>query len=51
MEPLHPIIRLSVASVKDFLDKLIDIDHDVGKALDSQLTSFKREDIGGKSHS
>lgn len=33
MEPLHPIIRLSVASVKDFLDKLIDIDHDIGKAV------------------
>lgn len=33
MEPLHPIIRLSVASVKDFLDKLIDIDHDIGKAF------------------
>ncbi|CAB1319676.1 unnamed protein product, partial [Coregonus sp. 'balchen'] len=28
MEPLHPIILYSVASVKDFLDKLIDIDHD-----------------------
>ncbi|XP_034152125.1 rasGAP-activating-like protein 1 isoform X1 [Esox lucius] len=28
MEPLHPIILCSVASVKDFLDKLIDIDHD-----------------------
>uniref|UniRef100_A0A4W5P7M9 RAS protein activator like 1 n=1 Tax=Hucho hucho TaxID=62062 RepID=A0A4W5P7M9_9TELE len=26
MEPLHPIILYSVASVKDFLDKLIDID-------------------------
>lgn len=33
MEPLHPIIRLSVASVKDFLDKLIDIDHGIGKAF------------------
>lgn len=32
MEPLHPTIRLSVASVKDFLDKLIDIDRDIGKA-------------------
>ncbi|XP_013862644.1 rasGAP-activating-like protein 1 isoform X2 [Austrofundulus limnaeus] len=29
MAPLHPIILRSVASVKDFLDKLIDIDHDV----------------------
>lgn len=29
MSPLHPIILRSVASVKDFLDKLIDIDHDV----------------------
>uniref|UniRef100_A0A669CNH8 RAS protein activator like 1 n=1 Tax=Oreochromis niloticus TaxID=8128 RepID=A0A669CNH8_ORENI len=28
MAPLHPIILRSVASVKDFLDKLIDIDHD-----------------------
>ena len=31
MAPLHPIILCSVASVKDFLDKLIDIDHDGGK--------------------
>uniref|UniRef100_A0A3P8PQC2 RAS protein activator like 1 n=1 Tax=Astatotilapia calliptera TaxID=8154 RepID=A0A3P8PQC2_ASTCA len=31
MAPLHPIILRSVASVKDFLDKLIDIDHDTGK--------------------
>ncbi|XP_065820428.1 rasGAP-activating-like protein 1 isoform X2 [Labrus bergylta] len=29
MAPLHPIILRSVASVKDFLDKLIDIDHHV----------------------
>ncbi|XP_042344073.1 rasGAP-activating-like protein 1 isoform X4 [Plectropomus leopardus] len=29
MEPLHPIILRSVSSVKDFLDKLIDIDHDI----------------------
>ncbi|XP_011477705.1 rasGAP-activating-like protein 1 isoform X1 [Oryzias latipes] len=29
MAPLHPIILRSVACVKDFLDKLIDIDHDV----------------------
>uniref|UniRef100_A0A1A7YHD8 RAS protein activator like 1 (GAP1 like) n=2 Tax=Iconisemion striatum TaxID=60296 RepID=A0A1A7YHD8_9TELE len=29
MAPLHPIILRSVASVKDFLDKLIDIDHDI----------------------
>ncbi|XP_024131255.1 rasGAP-activating-like protein 1 isoform X3 [Oryzias melastigma] len=28
MAPLHPIILRSVACVKDFLDKLIDIDHD-----------------------
>ncbi|XP_073766095.1 rasGAP-activating-like protein 1 [Danio rerio] len=28
MTPLHPIILCSVASVRDFLDKLIDIDHD-----------------------
>uniref|UniRef100_A0A667ZZG4 RAS protein activator like 1 n=1 Tax=Myripristis murdjan TaxID=586833 RepID=A0A667ZZG4_9TELE len=32
MTPLHPIILCSVASVKDFLDKLIDIDHDSGKS-------------------
>uniref|UniRef100_A0A8C5A1L2 RAS protein activator like 1 n=1 Tax=Gadus morhua TaxID=8049 RepID=A0A8C5A1L2_GADMO len=31
MAPLHPIILCSVASVKDFLDKLIDIDHDVSE--------------------
>uniref|UniRef100_A0A8C9WW89 RAS protein activator like 1 n=1 Tax=Sander lucioperca TaxID=283035 RepID=A0A8C9WW89_SANLU len=31
MAPLHPIILRSVASVKDFLDKLIDIDHDTGE--------------------
>ncbi|AWP06744.1 putative rasGAP-activating-like protein 1 [Scophthalmus maximus] len=29
MAPLHPIILRSVASVKDLLDKLIDIDHDI----------------------
>uniref|UniRef100_A0A4W4EE99 RAS protein activator like 1 n=1 Tax=Electrophorus electricus TaxID=8005 RepID=A0A4W4EE99_ELEEL len=29
MAPLHPIILCSVASIKDFLDKLIDVDHDV----------------------
>ncbi|XP_077456370.1 RAS protein activator like 1 [Stigmatopora argus] len=28
MEPLHPIILRSVASVKDFFNKLIDVDHD-----------------------
>ncbi|KAG5281614.1 hypothetical protein AALO_G00074330 [Alosa alosa] len=28
MAPLHPMIFSSVASVKDFLDKLIDVDHD-----------------------
>uniref|UniRef100_A0AAX7VE55 RAS protein activator like 1 n=1 Tax=Astatotilapia calliptera TaxID=8154 RepID=A0AAX7VE55_ASTCA len=33
MAPLHPIILRSVASVKDFLDKLIDIDHDTGKTF------------------
>ncbi|XP_067087361.1 rasGAP-activating-like protein 1 isoform X2 [Osmerus mordax] len=32
MAPLHPIILCSVASVKDFLDKLIDIDHDMSEA-------------------
>ncbi|XP_054906718.1 rasGAP-activating-like protein 1 isoform X1 [Poeciliopsis prolifica] len=29
MSPLHPIILRSVASVKDFLDKLIDVDQDI----------------------
>ncbi|MED6283929.1 RasGAP-activating-like protein 1, partial [Characodon lateralis] len=29
MAPLHPIILHSVTSVKDFLDKMIDIDHDI----------------------
>ncbi|KAJ8285824.1 hypothetical protein GJAV_G00031320 [Gymnothorax javanicus] len=29
MAPLHPVILRSVASVKDFLDKLVDIDHDI----------------------
>lgn len=38
MAPLHPIILRSVASVKDFLDKLIDIDHDIGKADSSEHT-------------
>lgn len=33
MAPLHPIILRSVSSVKDFLDKLIDIDHDTGSEL------------------
>ncbi|XP_072770435.1 rasGAP-activating-like protein 1 isoform X2 [Nerophis lumbriciformis] len=33
MAPLHPIILRSVASVKDFLDKLIDIDHDIGSEM------------------
>uniref|UniRef100_A0A8B9LEL9 RAS protein activator like 1 n=1 Tax=Astyanax mexicanus TaxID=7994 RepID=A0A8B9LEL9_ASTMX len=28
MAPLHPLILCSVASIKDFLDKLIDVDHD-----------------------
>ncbi|XP_068165961.1 rasGAP-activating-like protein 1 isoform X2 [Antennarius striatus] len=32
MAPLHPSILCSVASVKDFLDRLIDIDHDVSEA-------------------
>uniref|UniRef100_A0A8C9WWS9 RAS protein activator like 1 n=1 Tax=Sander lucioperca TaxID=283035 RepID=A0A8C9WWS9_SANLU len=36
MAPLHPIILRSVASVKDFLDKLIDIDHDTGEADNSE---------------
>ncbi|XP_049341861.1 rasGAP-activating-like protein 1 [Astyanax mexicanus] len=30
MAPLHPLILCSVASIKDFLDKLIDVDHDSG---------------------
>uniref|UniRef100_UPI0037E80AAC rasGAP-activating-like protein 1 isoform X2 n=1 Tax=Semicossyphus pulcher TaxID=241346 RepID=UPI0037E80AAC len=33
MAPLHPIILRSVASVKDFLDKLIDIDHDIASEV------------------
>uniref|UniRef100_A0A8C1ZL93 Uncharacterized protein n=1 Tax=Cyprinus carpio TaxID=7962 RepID=A0A8C1ZL93_CYPCA len=33
MTPLHPSILCSVVSVKDFLDKLIDIDHDNEKNL------------------
>uniref|UniRef100_A0AAX7VRA4 RAS protein activator like 1 n=1 Tax=Astatotilapia calliptera TaxID=8154 RepID=A0AAX7VRA4_ASTCA len=33
MAPLHPIILRSVASVKDFLDKLIDIDHDTASEV------------------
>lgn len=32
MTPLHPSILCSVVSVKDFLDKLIDIDHDNGES-------------------
>ena len=36
MAPLHPIILRSVASVKDFLDKLIDIDHDIGETEHSE---------------
>lgn len=39
MAPLHPIILRSVASVKDFLDKLIDIDHDIGKADNTEHTT------------
>lgn len=39
MAPLHPIILRSVASVKDFLDKLIDIDHDIGEAESSEHTT------------
>lgn len=35
MAPLHPIILRSVSSVKDFLDKLIDIDHDTGESESS----------------
>lgn len=40
MAPLHPIILRSVASVKDFLDKLIDIDHDIGRAGNSEHTTL-----------
>lgn len=39
MAPLHPIILRSVACVKDFLDKLIDIDHDVGEAEKNEHTT------------
>lgn len=39
MAPLHPIILRSVASLKDLLDKLIDIDHDIGKADNSERTT------------
>lgn len=39
MAPLHPIILRSVASVKDFLDKLIDIDHDIGEAESGEHTT------------
>lgn len=39
MAPLHPIILRSVASVRDFLDKLIDIDHDIGKADNTEHTT------------
>ena len=42
MAPLHPIILCSVASVKDFLDKLIDIDHDSGKRESWGLCLFSR---------
>lgn len=45
MAPLHPIILRSVASVKDFLDKLIDIDHDIGKDDDSKRTPAAREQL------
>uniref|UniRef100_A0A3Q3RTG1 RAS protein activator like 1 n=1 Tax=Mastacembelus armatus TaxID=205130 RepID=A0A3Q3RTG1_9TELE len=43
MAPLHPIILRSVASVKDFLDKLIDIDHDIGKADNTTELVIKRK--------
>lgn len=39
MTPLHPIILCSVASVKDFLDKLIDIDHDSGESPRIAITT------------
>lgn len=39
MSPLHPIILRSVASVKDFLDKLIDVDHNIGKADDTERST------------
>lgn len=45
MAPLHPIILRSVASVKDFLDKLIDIDHDIGKAYNSANLVMKRKEV------
>lgn len=47
MAPLHPIILRSVTSVKDFLDKLIDIDHDSGKAENIEHNTKKGE---GGSH-
>lgn len=43
MAPLHPIILRSVASVKDFLDKLIDIDHDIGKAYNTTKLVLERQ--------
>uniref|UniRef100_A0A8C3G7R0 RAS protein activator like 1 n=1 Tax=Cyclopterus lumpus TaxID=8103 RepID=A0A8C3G7R0_CYCLU len=43
MAPLHPIILRSVASVKDFLDKLIDIDHDIVTVKEGYLHKHKAE--------
>uniref|UniRef100_A0A3Q1JIL9 Uncharacterized protein n=1 Tax=Anabas testudineus TaxID=64144 RepID=A0A3Q1JIL9_ANATE len=43
MAPLHPIILRSVASVKDFLDKLIDIDHDIVTVKEGYLLKYKTE--------
>ncbi|XP_061527377.1 rasGAP-activating-like protein 1 isoform X3 [Phycodurus eques] len=40
MAPLHPIILRSVASVKDFLDKLIDVDHDIAVSEMPQRAVF-----------
>lgn len=42
MAPLHPIILRSVSSVKDFLDKLIDIDHDTGETESTPLRDDPR---------
>lgn len=47
MAPLHPIILRSVASVKDFLDKLIDIDHDIGKAHNITKPVMKQREVRG----
>ncbi|RXM28489.1 RasGAP-activating-like protein 1 [Acipenser ruthenus] len=43
MAPLHPFILQSVSCVKDFLDKLIDIDNENGHPLwVSQLIFYRK---------